>query len=114
MNRVKRHVHLLHVLAAASPAQRKAILKSASDEQIKTLCEICQNLLSGNLPSNNIKKLCSYKRVIRLLANRSIPIYRKRKLIVTNRQVGGFLPLVLPAVLSLLGGIAGKAIGKRI
>ncbi|GFX54608.1 uncharacterized protein TNCV_792941 [Trichonephila clavipes] len=101
-------------LPAASPAQRKAILKSATDDQIKTLCEICDNLLSGNIPTKKIKKLCSYKRVIRLLANRSVPISRKRKLFTTNRQVGGFLPLILPGVLSLLGGIAGKAIGKRI
>ncbi|GFT99101.1 uncharacterized protein TNCV_3794541 [Trichonephila clavipes] len=76
-------------LPAASPAQRKAILKSATDDQIKTLCEICDNLLSGNIPTKKIEKLCSYKRVIRLLANRSVPISRKR-------------------------GIAGKAIGKRI
>ncbi|GFT56801.1 uncharacterized protein TNCV_1268881 [Trichonephila clavipes] len=114
MNRLNRHVHLLHVLAGASPAQRKAILKNASNDQIKTLCEICQNLLSGNIATNNIKKLCSYKRVIRLLADRSVPISRKRKLFTTNRQVGGFLPLVLPAVLSLIGGLVGKSIGKRI
>ncbi|GFX69361.1 uncharacterized protein TNCV_3866391 [Trichonephila clavipes] len=36
----------------------------------------------------------------------------KRKLL-TN-QTGGFLPLVPPAVLSLVGGLVGKAIGKRI
>ncbi|GFY07929.1 uncharacterized protein TNCV_2579611 [Trichonephila clavipes] len=114
MNRLNRHVHLLHVLAGASPAQRKAILKNASNDQIKTLCEICQNLLSGNIATNNIKKLCSYKRVIRLLADRSVPISRKRKLFTTNRQVGGFLPLVLPAVLSVIGGLVGKSIGKRI
>ncbi|GFR11901.1 uncharacterized protein TNCT_279381 [Trichonephila clavata] len=108
MNRISRHVHLLHVLAAASPAHRKAILKSATADQIKTICEICQNLLSGNIPTKNIKKLCNYKRVIRLLANRNVPISRKRKLFTTNRQVDGFLPLILPAVLSLLGGITGK------
>ncbi|GFV33559.1 uncharacterized protein TNCV_4566741 [Trichonephila clavipes] len=107
MNRTRRDVHLLHVLAAASPAQRKAILKSASDEQIKTLCEICQNLLSGNISTNKIKKLSCYERVIRLLANRSIPISRKRKLFT----IGGFLPLVLPGVISLIGGLVGKAIG---
>ncbi|GFV28686.1 uncharacterized protein TNCV_3986361 [Trichonephila clavipes] len=105
MNRARRHVHLLHVLAAASPAQRKAILKSASNQQIKTLCEICQNLLSGNIPTNKIRKSSCYKRLIRLLANRSIPISRKRKLFTTNKQVGGFLPLVLPGVLSLIGGL---------
>ncbi|GIY47581.1 hypothetical protein CDAR_92741 [Caerostris darwini] len=112
MNRIKRHVHLLHVLSAASPQQRNAILKSTSNEQIKTLCEICQNVLAGNVPKANVKRLCRYKRTIRQLANRNISIARKRKLL-TN-LTGGFLPLVLPAVLSFVGGLVGKAIGKRI
>ncbi|GFW07849.1 hypothetical protein TNCV_3919821 [Trichonephila clavipes] len=50
----------------------------------------------------------SYKRVIRLLADTSAPISRKRKLFATNRQVGGFLPLDLPAVLSLIGGLVDR------
>ncbi|GFU94593.1 uncharacterized protein TNCV_3699011 [Trichonephila clavipes] len=113
MNRIRQHVHLLHVLSAASPQQRNAILKSATNEQIKTLCEICQNVLAGNVPKANVKRLCRYKRTIRQLADRSISLGRKRKLLTTN-QTGGFLPLVLPAVLSFVGGLLGKTIGKRI
>lgn len=107
-----RHVHLLHVLSNATPQQRKAILRSASIDQIKSICEICKNLLSGNIRSVNPKKLISYKKIIRKLADKKIPISSKRKLI-TN-QTGGFLPLILPAVISLLSGIAGKAISKHI
>ncbi|GFX47326.1 uncharacterized protein TNCV_4992321 [Trichonephila clavipes] len=112
MNRIKRHVHLLHVLSSANPQQRNAILKSATNEQIKTLCEICQNVLEGNVSKAKFRQLCRYKKVIRQLADRNIPIARKRKLL-TN-QTGGFLPLVLPAALSLVGGLVGKAISKRI
>ncbi|GFR02865.1 uncharacterized protein TNCT_728081 [Trichonephila clavata] len=113
MNRIRQHVHLLHVLSAANPQQRNAILKSATNEQIKTLCEICQNVLAGNVPKANVKRLCRYKRTIRQLADKSISLARKRKLLTTN-QTGGFLPLVLPAVLSFVGGLLGKSIGKRI
>ncbi|GBN58755.1 hypothetical protein AVEN_17024-1 [Araneus ventricosus] len=111
MNRVKRHVHLLHVLASASPQQRNATLKSATNEQIKTMCEICQNALAGNVSKAKVRQLCRYKKVIRQLAVKNIPIARKRKLL-TN-QTGGFLSLVLPAVLSLVEGLVGKAIGKK-
>lgn len=110
MNKVRRHVHLLHLLSTATPQQRKAILRTASNEQIKSLCEICQNLLSGNI-SVNVKKLHPYKKIIQQLSNKKIPIARKRRLF-TN-QTGGFLPLIIPTVLSLLGGIAGKVIGNN-
>lgn len=111
MHRVQRHVHLLHLLSSATPQQRKAILKTATNEQIKSLCEVCQNLLIGNIPINT-KKLRSHRKIIRQLADKKIPVSKKKRLFMNQR--GGFLPLVLPAVLSLLSGIAGKAIGKRI
>ncbi|GFY45646.1 uncharacterized protein TNIN_204381 [Trichonephila inaurata madagascariensis] len=58
LNRIRQHVHLLHVLSAACPHQRNAILMSATNEQIKTLCEICQNVLAGNVPKANVKRDC--------------------------------------------------------
>lgn len=98
---MKRHVHLLHILSRASPKQRKAILKTTSDEQIKSLCEICQNVLIGNVRNISLKKLKLHKKILRQLADKKIAISKKRKL-VTN-QTGGFLPLILNGVLSLLG-----------
>ncbi|GFX70582.1 uncharacterized protein TNCV_875561 [Trichonephila clavipes] len=112
MNQIKRRVHSLHVLSSANPQKRNAILKSATNEQIKTLCEICQNVLEGNVSKVKVRQLCRYKKVIRQLAAPNIPIARKRKLLTNQRE--GFLPLVLPAVLSLVGGFVRKAIGKRI
>jgi hypothetical protein len=105
MNRLKRQVHLFHILSKASPTQRKAILKTTTDEQIKSLCEICQNILAGNLRKVPLKKLKSHKRVIRQLADRKIAIAKKRNLVVN--QKGGFLPLILNGVLSLLGELTG-------
>lgn len=109
MHKVKRHVHLLHLLSTATPQQRKAILRTASKEQIKLLCEICQNLLAGNI-SINTKKLHSYRKTIRQLANKKIPILKKKKLFLN--QTGGFLPLILPTVLSLLSGVVSRAVEK--
>lgn len=107
MRKVKRHVHLLHLLSNANPQQRKAILRTASTEQIKTICEICQNLLSGNIPIAKVQKLRSYKKVIRQLADKKIPISKKKKLFI-NQSGSGFLPLIIPSVLKLLGGLLGE------
>lgn len=103
MNRIKRNIHLLHILSSASPSQRKAILKTASDDQIKSLCEICQNFLLGNIPNVCVKKLKSHKNLIRKLANKNVSIPKKRK--IFSNQTGGFLPLILKGVLSLLSEI---------
>ncbi|GBM97300.1 hypothetical protein AVEN_27067-1 [Araneus ventricosus] len=113
MNRLKRHAHLLHVLSAAGSQQRNVILKSATSKQLKTLCEICEYVLAGNVSKANVTRLCRYKRTIRQLAYRNVSRARKRKLLNTN-QIGGFLPLFLPADLSIVGGLVEKTIGNRI
>lgn len=99
------------MLSKSTPTQRKAIIKSASPDQIHSICEICHNILAGNV-GVNVAKVKKYKTAIRQIANKKIPIQKKKK-ILTN-QMGGFLPLVIPAVLSALGGIVGKVIGKHI
>ena len=111
MKNIKKNYHFLHLLSSASPQQKKAIIKSATKNQIHCVCEICKNVLAGNVPVD-IKRLCKYKTIIRQMSNKKVSLKNKRKLLAN--QTGGFLPLILPAVLSVVGGIIGKAIGKRI
>lgn len=103
MKRIKKQVHLLHILSKASPQQRKAILNTTSLEQLKSICEICKNVLHGNIPGIKTHKLASYKKVIRKLADNKISLPSKRK-ILTRQTGGGFLPLIIPTVLKLLLG----------
>ncbi|GFW21216.1 uncharacterized protein TNCV_1948391 [Trichonephila clavipes] len=84
-----------------------------TDEEQRLRQSVFPDQKAGNVPKANVKRLCRYKRTIRQLDDRSISLGRKRKLLTTN-QTGGFLPLVLPAVLSFVGGLLGKTIGKRI
>lgn len=105
MKQIKKHVHLLHILSKASPQQRKAILNTASTDQLKSICEICQNLLHGNIPGVKVRKLAPYKKVFRKLADKKIGLSSKRKLL--TQQTGGFLSVfktLLPSVLKLLTG----------
>lgn len=107
MNNIKRNVDFLSILKSSSPSQRKAILKTMSPDQLKCLCEICHNVLRGVLPVN-VNKLRRYKKAMRDLASRSLSNKVKKSILI--KQSGGFLPFLIPAVLSTVGGIVRKLI----
>ena len=74
--RVSKHKPFLQLLRSAEKNQQKAILKSASEEQIKTLSEIILNLLAGHIPINlkNKRDLAKYKENLRDLADKQTAI----------------------------------------
>jgi len=47
--RLERNVSLLNVLSKASNKQRKAILKTATRDQINCICDCCNNILKENI-----------------------------------------------------------------
>lgn len=108
MKRLKTHKHTLHVLKNCNPLIRRTILKSASPELIKTLCEICMNTLNGNakISGNCKKQLKIYKNPIRKLISPRLGLKTKKKILI---QKGGFLPALLGAVLS---GIIGNLVER--
>lgn len=110
MKRLRVHKHMLHVLKNCKSCVRKNIILNSSGELIKTLGEVCLNVLNGNA---KISKKCKshlrkYKTILRKLAKRDISVSSKRKILV---QKGGFLPVILSAVLS---GIVGKLLNRVI
>lgn len=108
MKRLKDHKHILHVLKNSNNVLRKSILKSASPELIKTLCEICMNILNGNckISSKCKDSLKSYKSPLRKLISPRCSLKTKKKILI---QKGGFLPSLLGAVLS---GVIGNLIER--
>lgn len=105
MKRLKEHKHILHVLKNCNPIIRKTILKYASPELIKTLCEISMNILNGNakISSSYKKRLENYKTPLRKLISPRLGLKSKKKLLV---QRGGFLPALLGAILtSVIGNL---------
>ena len=111
MKNLKKNHYFLHMMAKATPAQKRALLRTATKSQINALCEICLNILAGHLPLN-IKRLKKYKNTIRKLAKRSVGIHKKKALLVN--QSGGFLPALAPVILSALAGLVGRVIGDKI
>lgn len=108
MKRLKDHKHILYVLKNCKPCLRKSIINSANPDLIKTLCEICLNVLNGNaqITSKCKNKLKCYKNSLRKLISPRIGLKAKKKVLI---QKGGFLPTLLGAILS---GVIGNLIER--
>lgn len=108
MKRLKDHRHILHVLKSCSPTVRKTILNSANPDLIKAICEICMNILNGNvkISSRSKRSLKDYKNSLRKISSTRTSLKSKKKILV---QKGGFLPTILGAILS---GVIGNLIDR--
>lgn len=102
MKRLRKNSNYIRLLLKASPNQRKALIRTANKEQISCLCEICLNILGGNIPVN-VNKLKKFKTTLRKLANSSTKSDTKKKILLN--QSGGFLSQILPAVATVLSNI---------
>jgi hypothetical protein len=109
MNRLKSHLHYLHVLKDAKPQARRALLTSASDELIKVIAECAINILHGNLKLSieEKNKLSKYKGKLRALVNPKIRLKSSRKLLI---QRGGF---ILPLLTSILSYVIGSLMNNN-
>jgi hypothetical protein len=105
MKRIKSNYHTLLLLKTATPKLRKVIISNSNSELIKSIAECILNVLYGNVTVTECgkRKLRKHKTVLRTLADKRVPLTRKKEIIV---QRGGFLlPLlgaVLPALATLL------------
>ena len=99
--RLRRQIHVLHVLHKGDRPLQKHILRRASKELVTTLAECSLNVLSKNQPISPKCRsaLCRYKTLLRKLAqpHSRVPWRRKRRLL---GQRGGFLGVLLGSVLS--------------
>lgn len=79
--RVNKHKHFLQLLRSTEKNQQKAILKTASEEQLKTLSEIILNLLAGNIPINfkTKRSLKKYKDNLRGVTEKKVAISTLRR-----------------------------------
>ena len=107
MKKLKQNYHFLNILSRSSPAQKRALLRTANKGQILSLCEICLNVLSGNVPSP-VKRLRKYRKALRKVAKKSTKLAHKKKIFIN--QSGGFLPIVLRAIGPVLAGLLGQVL----
>ena len=91
---LKNSEHYIQLLAKSGLKRRKALLNQATHEELKGLCEICLNILKGNIPlsENNFRKLKRNSNTIKVLDNSKIPLRVKKRVV---SQKGGFLGTVV-------------------
>jgi hypothetical protein len=99
---VKTHQALLNALQTARPKLRKAIIRESDKALIYAICEICENLLLGNIPltEDQKKKLKKYRAQLHSIAQRGEGWKRKKDVVL--QRGGAFLPLLLSVVSSIL------------
>jgi hypothetical protein len=113
-DRIKRNLNFLKSLLHSKKKKlRKSIVKVASNDNIDALSEAALNTLRGNVPltSEERRKLKPHSEKLRALAHKKTSIKKKKSLLI---QEGGFLPLLLPPLLSAAGAITGRAIATAV
>ena len=110
---IKKHGSMVMAMMQATPQTRKKLVKNSPSEVINCVSECCQNVLKGNvhLSSAQKKKLYTNRQHLRRLASKSISVKKKKHIL---NQKGGFLSLLAPALLPLLGKAVIGGIGGAL
>lgn len=105
---IEENREFLKLLSQSKTHKRRKIITKATKGNINALSELALNTLLGNVPfdSTHKKKLKRHRFSIRHLAKK-ISLKKKKEFLV---QKGGFLPLLITPILSILGGLAANAI----
>ena len=110
---IKKHGSMVMAMMQATPQTRKKLVKDSPSEVIRCVSECCYNVLKGNvhLSSAQKKKLYPSRQHLRRLASKSISVKKKKQIL---NQKGGFLSLLAPALLPLLGKAVIGGIGGAL
>ena len=107
----KKLYEAIKILRRSKSSQKQ--IKGLTESELKAVCEVCSNLLHGNLKISKESKikLKRFKRPIKELSNRRISIKRKQEVI---NQQGGFLTTIAGIALPLLTDLLISTISKKI
>src|SRR5579859_4698771 len=110
--RLKNNADFLRYLHAANLRKRKHLIKHASREELKSLCECAFNLIRKNVTPTpkQLRELSrpKVKKLVYRLADKRIPLADKRRQLI---QAGGGFPFALlaPIVTTILGGLLSSS-----
>lgn len=112
--RIKHFLPELERLVKAPRKERAQILKKADTCLARLLCESGMNVLKGNvtLKNDQYQRLKPHKRLLLLVSEPTIPLDKRRKAL--EEKKGGFLPIILPALISAISGLAGQSLSNII
>jgi hypothetical protein len=100
-------------LSKASRTEKIKIVKKCKKCLLKAISEIVRNCLLGNISMNTCQrsKLKRYRKILNLISKRSIPLEKKRLLII--QKGAGFLSILLPIALETVKFLFEKFKTKR-
>lgn len=98
---VTSNASFIRILYSASPKQRKALLKTMTENQQQALCEVILNVYKGTFPLSKyyIKRLRPYQSTIHSLSSKKVKKSLKRKILLENHFI---LPIIIKPALSVL------------
>ena len=104
-SRIQKHFGILEYLKDLSKKDQKNFIENASSEVLKTISEICLNLIKGTvkIPESDLKKLKKYKIQIVSLSQKRHSV-KKRKNICNQKGgfLGSLLGVILPSLISTI------------
>lgn len=114
IERFKHFLPILQRIPGANNTELQEIIKCASPCFIRLISELGLNILKGSvkLPRHQYKKLRPHKRLLVHLSKPGFSASQHRSKLLKKK--GGFLPAVLPFLLTALSGFAGQALAKTL
>ena len=102
MKKLKKLLPVLEYLVSLKPSDQKKFISTANREILQIFTSICINILKQGLPltHDHVKKLRKIEPQIKLLANKSHSIRKKRSIISKGGFVGTLLGTLLPVLVS--------------
>jgi len=99
-DRVKRYLPVLKRIRKLGNKARREFIRKCDKDFIDCVSECARNLLKGNVPltKRQMTDLRRKRQDLRALSKKKTSMRAKRKIV----QKGGFLPALLPLVLSVL------------
>ena len=90
---------------------QRDVIRRAKGPLINKICECILNIINGKikLSTEDFEKLKPYKNLFRKLIAKNTKIKEKKRLII---QKGGFLQILIPAIISGLATIISSAISS--
>ena len=97
----KKHLPLFEVLTESTELQRRALLKTLTDVQLRAILEAVYNVLQGSCPlqSKDKKKLFEHRAIIRRMVSKQHTDKQQKRLLNKYHDI---IPLLLKPVLKAL------------
>jgi hypothetical protein len=111
-NKLIKYKEFLSLIAKSPKKLRNSIIKGCNKDHIHSIIECVLNITNGNvqLDEATFNKLKPYSRVFNKILDRNTDLKTKKKIII---QKGGFLPILIGAIVSGIASIISAAITKK-